>query len=78
MSAPQDRYSLEQLAQLIALQTHLLGEKPKELTVTADFYTWFVQEAQREAEILGLNPGFQDEPRFHKVLIKKKFKLETT
>ena len=71
-------YSFQQLQNLIALLHMLTGEKPKELTLTESFYTWYMQECQNEADILGLNLGFRNDPvEFSGVkLFKKGAKIE--
>lgn len=69
----QSPYQLVQLENYIALVTHLTGEKPKTLAVKPDFYNWYVQEAQRHAETLGLNLGFaKGVPYFDGIEITKK------
>ncbi len=61
----QAKYDIKYLENYIVLTALLTGEKLKELTVTPDFYTFYVQDAQRNAEALGLNPGFKDgQPSF--------------
>ncbi len=69
----QQRYSLEQLDNYIALMIHLTGVTPESLTVTPDFYTWYVQTVMAAAEELGLAAGFKvgGQPTFKKVALVK-------
>lgn len=68
-------YSFTQLENYIGLHNLLTGEKPKEVVVTEQFYTWYTQECQRHADTLGLNLGFRTEtPEFAGVKIVKQVK----
>lgn len=71
-------YSFEQLSTLINLLQQLTGEKPTELFLTESFYTWYVQECQKHADVLGLNLGFKDDtPMFSGVkLVKREKKVD--
>lgn len=74
---PEQKYSIEHLVNLIGLMEHLLGEKPKTLTLVPDFYTWYVQSTAQMAEAYHLSPGFVDgKVIFNGVELKKKLKLE--
>ncbi|MCP3681656.1 MAG: hypothetical protein GY861_03105 [bacterium] len=53
-----------------------MGEKPKELEVTPQFFTWFNQECARDVDNLkkyrGIEAKLPKEPEHLGVLIKKK------
>ena len=73
----EQKYSIEHLVNLIGLTQLVTGEKLKELTLTPDFYTWYVQSAQQMAEAYHLTPGFVDgKVIFNGVELKKRLKLE--
>lgn len=68
----QSPYSFQQLENLIILSVIFTGKKPASLELTPTCYNWFIQEAQRHAETLGLKPGFaNDQPVFDGVLLTK-------
>lgn len=72
MQQQESQYSFQHIENLIALLKLLTGEKPASITLTESYYNWFIQEAQRHAETLGLKPGFQnDQPIFAGVKIEK-------
>ena len=76
---PPVQYSYEQLNSLILLQEKLTGEKPTELHVTPNFYTWFIQECARDVDNLKkyrqIEAKLPTEPTHLGVLIKKKVKI---
>lgn len=73
----QPKYDLQHLQNYLALTALLTGNKLTELEVTPDFYTWYVQNVQHNADVLGLNPGFRgDTPSFMNVKLIKKVKLD--
>lgn len=73
MQQREEIYSFKHLESFISLCELLSGVKPASISVTESFYNWFIQEAQRHAETLGLKPGFQnDQPVFLGVKIEKK------
>ena len=64
------------LEDFIQLCTVLTGEKPNAITLTEAMYNSYIQESQRHAEVLGLNPGFKtEEPTFLGVKLVKKSPL---
>jgi len=76
MQEQQAQFSFQHLEQFIALSVLLTGMKPAIITVTDNFYNWFIQETQRHAETLGLKPGFKDDiPMFNGVKIEKKVSI---
>ena len=76
---PQPTYLYEQLASLILLHEKLTGEKPTELHVVPEFYTWFVQESARNLEDLkkyqGIEAKLPEQLQYLGVLIQKKVKI---
>ncbi len=76
------QFTFQHLENYISLHVILTGAKPETITLTPVVYNWFIQEAQRHADTLGLNPGFKnDEPVFNGIKILKKEetpKIETT
>ena len=80
MENPQPpRYSYQVLANLILAYEDFTGERPSELLVTPNFYTWFIQECAKDADMVNKNRGWEvklpDEPQYMNVLIKKKVKI---
>lgn len=72
MENTQQKYSLEYLNQYIALCMLMTGEKPTVLSLVPDYYTWYVQETQRMADILGLELGFRGgKPLFQGIPVEK-------
>lgn len=75
----QSPYSYEQLTDVIMVLEAITGEKPKELWVTPQFYTWFIQECARDVERMkkyrNIVAKLPDEPQHLDVLIKKKEKI---
>lgn len=63
------------LENFIQLYVTLTGEKPASITLTDVMYNAYIQESQRHAEILGLNPGFKSDPMFNGVKLEKKSPL---
>lgn len=64
------------LEEFIQLSIVLTGEKPSSISLTEIMHNMYVQEAQRHAETLGLNPGFKtEEPTFLGVKLIKKSSL---
>jgi hypothetical protein len=72
MPQEQPKYQLDYLSNYIALTMLLTGEKPTIIALTPDFYTWYVQETQRMADVLGLTPGFREGPKFNGIPVEKK------
>ncbi len=76
----QERYSLTYLSQYIALTMLMTGEKPTVIRLTPDYYTWYVQEVNRMADMLGLQLGFRGEkPTYSDIPVEKmekKVKIE--
>lgn len=65
-------FSLQQLETFVQLTIFLTGKKPEKLTLVETFYNWYVQEVQRQAEAMGLKPGFQnDVPTFLGITVEK-------
>lgn len=70
-------FSFSHLENYIALHQVLTGNKPKIIVLLPQVYDLFIQEAQRHAETLGLNPGFKDDkPTFLSVVITKQSTLD--
>ena len=77
MPDQREKYSIEHLVNYIALHQHLTGEKLKTLTLTPDFYTWYVQSAQSMCDAYNLTPGFKDgKVVFNGVDLIKKVKID--
>lgn len=67
---------IAELQQFIASCELLTGEKPTSFSLTAPLYNLYVQTAQENAEVLGLNQGFRtEEPTFMGVKLIKKSPL---
>jgi len=55
----------------------MTGEKLKTLTLTPDFYTWYVQSAQQMCDAYNLTAGFKDgKVIFNGVELIKKSKID--
>jgi len=81
MEQTQSPYSYEQLNALIMSYEAITGEKPKELLVTPQFFTWFIQECARDVDNLkkyrGIEAKLPHPPEHLGVLIIKKEKIHT-
>jgi len=55
-------YTFTQLHNLISLLEMLTGDKPTAIGVKDSYYTWYVQQSQKEADMLGLELGFRTDP----------------
>lgn len=75
----QSSYSYEQLNSLILIYEKITGEKPKELLVTPQFYTWFIQECARDVDNLkkyrGIEAKLPTPPQHLGVEIKKRERI---
>lgn len=73
-----ERYSIQQLSNYIQLIIHLTGEAPTKLEVSPDFYTWYVQTANKTAESIGAKIVGDGTMTFQGVTLEKKGpKIET-
>ena len=66
------KYSIEQLANYIALTTHLTGVAPKKVEVSPDFYTWYVQTVNKTVESLGGQLVGDGVMKYQNVILEKK------
>lgn len=74
----QPQMSFQQLETFIQLSMFLTGKKPEKLELVEAYYNWFIQEVQRQAEAMGLKPGFKDDkPVFLGVPLEKKVTIVT-
>ncbi len=54
------QFSFAQLQNYIALSILLTGEKPKKIELVEAYYTWYVQEANTNVEMLGFKNELKD------------------
>lgn len=77
MNDQQQKYSIEHLINYVGLHAILTGEKLKTLTLTPDFYTWYVQHAQQLCEAYNFTSRFKDgKVIFNGVELIKKSKID--
>jgi len=78
---PQATYSYNHILTLIDLHEKVTGKKPKELFLTKQYYTWFIQESARDVDNLkkyrGIEAKLPKEPQINGVLIKQKLDIVT-
>ena len=51
---PQPQYKLQHFVDYLSLHNHLIGELPKEITVSTSFFNWYKREIQESAKRLGI------------------------
>lgn len=74
----QPKFEIAHLINLIGLYQIVTGEKPKSLTLTPEFYNWYIQNSQQLAEAYNFNLGFKnDKVIFNGVELIKKLNLAT-
>lgn len=67
------QYSFKQLESYVQLSLFLTGKKPEKIELVENYYNWYIQEIQTQAEAMGLNPGFKgDKPTFLGIPLEKK------
>jgi len=68
--------SLQQLETYVQLSVFLTGSKPITIELNPTYYNFYVQEVQRQAEAMGLKPGFnEDKPTFLGIELTKKIEI---
>ena len=61
MNTDKPNMSLGQLETFVQLHVFLTGGKPEKITLVPDFYNYYVQEIQHQAEAMGLQQGLKDD-----------------
>ncbi len=52
------QYDIKYLEAYIISSIHITGKKPDEIILSDDYYNWYVQEDQRDAEARNHAPGY--------------------